>query len=268
MLWGEAGPELKIKSGIATAGYGALAVREETMEEAEELRLLYVAATRARDYLVVALHHKAGARCHAAQLAPVCDGQPTRSRRLPPVAIDPAQPWPGETDAWLAGPPVPADDDGLDTRLRRTEWIDAHQRLVTTGSRSRTLAATTIAGLAHDRQAADPDRVGTASDDPDIDRPPWRRGRAGTSIGRAVHAVLQTVDLASGAEVDRLAETQAVAEGIDSRGREIARLVRAALGSEIVGEAVDGGRYWREMYIGRRPPTSRMARSSKGSSTS
>ena len=62
--------------------------------------------------------------------------------------------------------------------------------------------------------------------------------------------MLQTVDLASGAEVDRLAETQAMAEGIDSRGREIARLVRAALGSEIVGEAVDGGRYWREMYIG------------------
>ncbi len=249
VLWGDGGPELQIKSGIATAGFGALAAREETMEEAEELRLLYVAATRARDYLVVALHHKAGSRCHAAQLAPVCDGHRTLSRRLPVAAIDVDPPRPVETEAWRAGQLVPADDDALDTPFRRREWITAHRRLVTTGSRSRTLAATTIAGLAHDRQTADPgnDR---ANDDPDIDRPPWRRGRAGTSIGRAVHAVLQTVDLASGAEVDRLAETQAVAEGIDSRGREIARLVQAALGSEIVGEAVGGGRYWREMYIG------------------
>ena len=246
VLWGDRGPELKIKSGIATAGYSALAAREQTMEEAEELRLLYVAATRARDYLVVALHHQAGSRGHAAQLAPVCDRHRTLSRRLPPVAIDVGQPGPTET---VSGPPVAADH--LDTPSRRTEWVTAHQRLVTTGSRSRTLAATTIVGLAHDRGAADPGRGRTATDDdPDIDRPPWRRGRAGTSVGRAVHAVLQTVDLASGAEVDRLAETQAMAEGIDARSREIARLVRAALGSEIVGEAVGGGRYWREMYVG------------------
>ncbi|HEY1988533.1 MAG TPA: UvrD-helicase domain-containing protein [Acidimicrobiales bacterium] len=250
VLWGDGGPELKIKSGIATAGYRALAVREEAMEEAEELRLLYVAATRARDYLVVALHHQAGSRGHAAQLTPVCDRHLTLSQHLPPVAIDPGQPRPPESEAWPADPPAPADDDALDTRFRRREWVAAHQRLVTTGSRSRTLAATTIAGLADDRQASDSGRTTTATDDPDIDRPPWRRGRAGTAIGRAVHAVLQTVDLASGAEVDRLAETQAVAEGIDSRGREIARLARAALGSEIVGEAVGGGRYWREMYIG------------------
>ncbi|MGH9097194.1 MAG: UvrD-helicase domain-containing protein, partial [Acidimicrobiales bacterium] len=249
VLWGDGGPELRIKGGIATAGYRALAAREETMEEAEELRWLYVAATRARDYLFVALHHRTGSRGHAAQLAPVCDGHPTLSRRLPPVATDPGPPRPTGSEAWPAGTAVPSDAD-LDTRFRRREWVAAHRRLVTTGSRSRTLAATTIAGLAADRQAADPGHDGTATDDPDIDRPPWRRGRAGTSIGRAVHAVLQTVDLATGAEVDRLAGTQAVAEGIDSRGREIARLVRAALGSEIVGEAVGGGRYWREMYIG------------------
>ncbi|HEV3264109.1 MAG TPA: UvrD-helicase domain-containing protein [Acidimicrobiales bacterium] len=247
VLWGGDGPEMKIKSGIATAGYAELAAREKVMEEAEELRLLYVAATRARDYLVVALHHKAGSRGHAAQLAPLCDGHRTLSRRLEPVVADAGLPMLSEGD----DPPVPAHDDELDTRSRRSEWITAHQRLVTSGSRSRTLAATTIAGLADEHQAAEPgDQNRVAKDDPDVDRAPWRRGRAGTSIGRAVHAVLQTVDLASGAEVDRLAETQAVVEGIDSRSAEITRLVRAALGSEIVTQAVSGGRYWREMYIG------------------
>ena len=251
VLWGGDGPELKIRSGIVTAGYAELAAREKMMEEAEELRLLYVAATRARDYLVVALHHKSGSRCHAAQLAPLCDGHRTLSRRLEPVAADAGQPMRAEGDHWGDGPPVPADDDELDTRFRRSEWMTAHQRLVSSGSRSRTLAATTIAGLADEREAAEPGgETRVAEDDPDIDRAPWRRGRAGTSIGRAVHAVLQTVDLAGGAKVDRLAETQAVAEGIDSRSGEIARLVRAALGSEIVSDAVSCGRYWREMYIG------------------
>jgi ATP-dependent helicase/nuclease subunit A len=259
VLWGDEGPELKIKSGIGTRGYAELEAREKVMEDAEDLRLLYVAATRARDYLIVSLHHKAGSPCHAAQLLARCTARPELSSWLEP-ATDPA-------DALIAfdpeaggrgdDPPVPAAT--VDTEEHRAEWNAAHRRLVTTGSRSRTLSATTIAGLANGGSQHEPGRdasaepgsaAGASKDDPDIDPPPWRRGRAGTSIGRAVHAVLQTVDLASGSDVDRLSETQAVAEGVATRGREIARLVRAALGSAIVGEAVRGGRYWREMYIG------------------
>ena len=41
-----------------------------------------------------------------------------------------------------------------------------------------------------------------------------RRGRAATSRGRAVHAVLQVIDLATGAGLDDLARAQAAAEGI------------------------------------------------------
>jgi ATP-dependent helicase/nuclease subunit A len=92
--------------------------------------------------------------------------------------------------------------------------------------------------------------VGRDGDEPDLDLPPWRRGRAGTSIGRAVHGVLQSVDLDSGAGLDRLAEAQAIAEGVPGRTREIASLVRAALDSEVVRSAVAGGRYWREVYVG------------------
>ena len=49
---------------------------EETMDEQEKLRLLYVAATRARDHLVVSLHHKAGQTCHAARLHERCQEIP------------------------------------------------------------------------------------------------------------------------------------------------------------------------------------------------
>jgi ATP-dependent exoDNAse (exonuclease V) beta subunit len=257
VLWGQRGPELKIRSGIGTHGYAELEAREMAMEEAEDLRLLYVAATRACDYLVVSLHHKAGSPCHAARLLPLCAARPDLSTWLEPAAAMAGQPTRfdrvdgGRSDDRL----VPADDAAhdapVDTPQHRSEWIGAHQRLVTTGSRSRTLSATAIAGLAnHYRHDGPAGAAGTTKDDPDTDLPPWRRGRAGTSIGRAVHAVLQTVDLDRGADVERLSETQAVAEGIATRGREIARLVRAALGSEIVGEAVRGGRFWREMYVG------------------
>ncbi|MBI2168808.1 MAG: UvrD-helicase domain-containing protein [Actinobacteria bacterium] len=82
--------------------------------------------------------------------------------------------------------------------------------------------------------------------------PPWQRGRAGTSVGRAVHAVLQAVDLASGQGLDPLARAQAVAAGVPHREADIARAVRAALDSPLVRAAVDGGRYWREVYVGTR----------------
>jgi ATP-dependent helicase/nuclease subunit A len=240
VLWGHQRPELKIKSGIGTRGYAELEAREAVMEDAEDLRLLYVAATRACDYLVVSLHHKAGSPCHAARLLPLCAARPELSARLEPGADAADEPgWCGPEESGTAGDRSVPETGAADTPRRRSEWIAAHRRLVTTGSRSRTLSATTIAG-----------GVGAGKDDPDTELAPWRRGRAGTSIGRAVHGVLQSVDLASGSDVDRLSETQAVAEGVATRGREIARLVRAALGSEIVGEAVRGGRYWREMYIG------------------
>ncbi|HWE70846.1 MAG TPA: UvrD-helicase domain-containing protein [Acidimicrobiales bacterium] len=240
VLWGDQGPELKIKSGIGTRGYAELEAREAVMEDAEDLRLLYVAATRACDYLVVSLHHKAGSPCHAARLLPLCAARPELSARLEPAADAADEPaWFAPEASGPAGDGRVPEAGAVDTPRRRSEWIAAHRRLVTTGSRSRTLSATTIAGGA-----------GAGKDDPDTELAPWRRGRAGTSIGRAVHGVLQSVDLAGGSDVDRLSETQAVAEGVATRDREIARLVRAALGSEIVGEAVRGGRYWREMYIG------------------
>ena len=264
VLWGDQGPELKIKSGIGTRGYAELEAREAVMEDAEDLRLLYVAATRACDYLVVSLHHKSGSPCHVARLLPLCAGRPELSARLEPAtdAADEADEpvWFAPEESGTASDRRVPEAVAVDTPRRRSEWIAAHRRLVTTGSRSRTLSATTIAGVAagagqdepgHRVPSTDPEgAVGASKDDPDTDLAPWRRGRAGTSIGRAVHGVLQSVDLASGSDVDRLSETQAVAEGVATRGREIARLVRAALGSEIVGEAVRGGRYWREMYIG------------------
>ena len=263
VLWGPDGPEIAITKELRTGGHAELAEREETMDRAQDLRLLYVAATRARDHLVVSLHHKAGADCHAARLLDVCGANPGLDRRLQSGVSPAGLP---EGDPRVSG--RDHDDDG---QRQRHDWIVEHQALIESGRRPRTLAATTVAALArehvdsasgggptdgpsaepgHDSSTRAGSEVDRAGDGADLDLPPWRRGRAGTSIGRAVHGVLQSVDLATGSGVDRLAEVQAVAEGVPGRTAEIVALVREALDSEIVKAAVDGGHYWRELYVG------------------
>ncbi len=116
---------------------------------------------------------------------------------------------------------------------------------------------------------------GAAADDPglekeprDLELPPWNKGRYGTAVGRAVHAVLQAVDLAAavGASVedppeavldgDALAAfrgavaTQAAGEGVAHLEDLVARLAWAGLTSDRVARAVAAPRRWRELYVG------------------
>jgi len=69
-------------------------------------------------------------------------------------------------------------------------------------------------------------------------------------MGRAVHAVLQAIDLGTQDGLDNLARAQAAAEGIANRAGDVARLVRQACESEPVRRAVASGRLWREVPIG------------------
>src|SRR2546429_9066453 len=59
-------------AGFWTCGYEQAKEREEAMAAAESLRLLYVAATRARDHLVMSLYRRGdghAASTHAAAIA-------------------------------------------------------------------------------------------------------------------------------------------------------------------------------------------------------
>ena len=78
---------------------------------------------------------------------------------------------------------------------------------------------------------------------------PWRRGRAGTQVGRAVHAVLQSIDLATGEGLEERARAQATAEGIPSREDDVIRLARIAVNHDLVRRAVRSKRLWREVPV-------------------
>ena len=108
---------------------------------------------------------------------------------------------------------------------------------------TRTSAAVSASGL----EGTEPDVALDATHDPglakgarDLDLPPWSKGRYGSAIGRAVHAVLQTVDLATSARLD-----QAVA------GHEqlVRQLAESGLASDIVKNAT-ARQHWRETYVG------------------
>ncbi|MBV9951470.1 MAG: PD-(D/E)XK nuclease family protein, partial [Acidimicrobiia bacterium] len=109
-----------------------------------------------------------------------------------------------------------------------------------------TIAATALTdegGLDADPEITD----GLEKRPPDMDQPPWLKGRYGSAVGRAVHGVLQTVDLATGDGVADAVAAQCQAEAIPERVDTVTKLVADALGSSIVQEAAARS-YWREVY--------------------
>jgi len=234
VLFGADDPEvcLKAKGPFVTDGYAERQEREKEAWRAEQVRLLYVATTRPVDHLVVSLHHVEGTTCLTAQLLDAARSRPEIGR----AAVDP--------EPAAVAPVAPTED--------REGWITARTAAVEGGRRAPTVAATAIARQARPEATELPTVASGVEDLPsgEAEAPSWRRGRAGSAIGRAVHAVLQTVDLASGAGIDATARAQALAEGVPDREDEIRALASTALAAPIVRTTVaNGWPRWREVPV-------------------
>ena len=233
VLWPAGGTcELRLGPDLETLGYPAADQSERSIEDCEAIRLLYVACTRARDHLVVSLH-RGGRDCLASVLAA---GAATATH---------------ETWAAPATPrPLPVEVPPPREPLRGwEEWTAARRLALANGRRREAESATDIA---HDR-AIMPlpslGRAGLAKQPRDLDLPAWAKGRYGSAVGRAVHSVLQTVDLATGAGLEDLAASAALAEGVADHASDIAAAVRAALESPVIARAA-ARPHWRETYVG------------------
>ncbi|MYJ80728.1 MAG: hypothetical protein F4046_02760, partial [Acidimicrobiaceae bacterium] len=155
----------------------------------------------------------------------------------------------------------------------RDEWERERERILEAASIPLAVAATNLAsaggaegdaataagsarGGGADREAddagTDPDSAGAdpglEKDRDDSEQPPWSKGRYGTAVGRAVHGVLQDVDLSSGEGLESLADRQAAAEGVSGRSRVVAGLARAALDTAVAREAA-ASEHWRELFV-------------------
>ena len=224
---------------ISTEGFEALAEAEKSMSEAEGVRLMYVAATRARDHLVLSLRrtdNDGGAKSHAGQIAEFLEGDPSLWTEIAPTT---------PSDLTDSDPQLPAaSQDGTSLHEHSVEalrqWQGERKSLFDEVGRPSSAAATAL---------------GRAKDDTTEDKPeqqsdePWKIGRAGTGVGRAVHAVLQTVDLATGEGIPERARAQAAAEGVLDREQDIVHLCQVAVSSDVVKRAVASGRLWREVPV-------------------
>jgi ATP-dependent exoDNAse (exonuclease V) beta subunit len=225
---------------VATEEYRAWVPIDEQMGLHERARLLYVACTRAQDHLVVSLHRKerrkapeAAKRTNAellvdgmgGLLAGLADGaESDAAAGVPPGAVRPPAPpppfaaWKAERGAALAAASLP-----------------------------RAVAATALTDEGTSDVGVEPD-PGLDKRPRDLDLPPWLKGRYGSAVGRAVHGVLQTVDLASGAGLEAAVAAQCEAEAVQERAEAVQELVVSALGSPSVQEAARCP-HWREVYV-------------------
>ena len=226
------GPEA---NRIGTAGYEELKVREGLMSNAEDVRLMYVAATRARDHLVLSLRRSADGRGERTRASAISHHLADSPHLWEPVMLEPA-PLPPDGDGGV-GDAAPVQVSAEHTVETWEHWRDERGEVVKALSRPSYAAAT---GL---RQPGEEDKPEQEHAEP------WRRGRAGTSVGRAVHAVLQSIDLSTGDGLEERARAQAVAEGIPGRADEIARLAQMAVESAVVTRALESGRLWREVPV-------------------
>ncbi len=89
VLHGPEGLEARVpgrgREALVTPGYETAWEREAAAAAAERVRLLYVATTRARDHLVVSMHHRVDQACAAATIAAATPPSAPRWAPAPPV---------------------------------------------------------------------------------------------------------------------------------------------------------------------------------------
>ena len=227
-------------SRFLTAGYEAKHKQEDVREDEEHVRLLYVATTRARDHLVLSMHRpdSRNAGLDSTRIAELLEDHDDLWEQ---VELQPQyQLQAMAQDARGIAQSQQPLDQAAHTVETRDEWQAKRREVLSAQGKPASVAATSLADATKDEADANGDMG---------DPHPARRGRGGAPLGRAVHAVLQTISLETGDGIEDTARAQATAEGIPQLESEVAELAWAAVNSDIVRRAVASGRYWREVHI-------------------
>jgi len=218
--------------GICTLSFEAATEHEKLREEAESRRLLYVATTRARDRLIIP-HFHTGDRAggYLKHLVNLADGAAAAAKKVTTEVIaapgDPALHEPRAFRIGLDGEPP---EECTKLCAERADWISARSTLIAESAAGKRLR--TASGLREDDRA-------------DLG-PGARKNRLGRTIGQAVHAVLEQVDLATGARLAALAAEEAARHGIPDHEAVVRKLAENALEMETVQRAAAAGTLYRE----------------------
>ena len=236
--------ELSIGQNRATSGFAAIRDAEAEESRREALRLCYVAATRARDHLVISLYHR-----------PVPGGERSLAQLLAAVVPDGMQTGPGGgplPGAPLQGRFVLAAPLAIDERAYE-RFVSDRGLLLERISTPTSVVATALESVRsptarRSRRTGDV-AAGGFADDADEDGVSWRRARAASKVGRAVHSVLQRIDLQRGTDLVDLARRTAILERCAEDADEVAALVKSALAAPVVRAAACSPTLHREVPV-------------------
>lgn len=256
-------PQIRLKKDeLETSGYTAANTQDGKESKLESTRLLYVALTRAMDHLVVGCYHKQsknGEKSHAQKVWDLLSSSVLAVND--PMSAGSAIEAPTE-------PPLTDSGGSSTTRLPgRAEFAHARDELLVAVNarvatsptalvkqalvkQSLVTAAIEEAAIEEaNEQAADHDA--TEVDDVAPKKYPRRWSNKGAAIGTAVHRVLELVDLANPTddEIMRLAELACAESEIPALVEDVAGRAHTALGADVVRQAGEAGRAWREVYV-------------------
>ncbi|MDP6821705.1 MAG: UvrD-helicase domain-containing protein [Dehalococcoidia bacterium] len=218
-----------------SGGFDALRDQERDAGKMENVRLMYVAATRARDHLIVSTYRKDNDRSSPAAL--IAGYSEDARETWSPIAALSMQPG-AQSLPVNAIPQVDALDDP-------EAWEREHLELIRRMQASPVVAASSL----HEPGELPKQQK---TEDGQIEVDPWRRGRAASAIGRAVHAVLQDVDLGDPYLLGALSAKHARSHDVVDSEQEVLDLAKATLEAPVMRRAAEAdsrGRTWRESYV-------------------
>jgi ATP-dependent exoDNAse (exonuclease V) beta subunit len=240
VLWPRSGGcSFKLGSRLQTADFDVAKPVDEQMDYHERLRLLYVACTRARDHLVVSLHRKVRSSTVTPTSAELLAGA---SPPVPSLVVGPDRAVVRPAPPTVAEPP---EHRAWSARMAAARASAAARSAVSASAFEGTLAGVSFASVS---VLGEPDDAGLAKNPRDLELPPWSKGRYGTAIGRAVHGVLQSVELATGLGFTDAVAAQSLVEGVTPDSALVAALASSALASPLIRRAA-ARPHWRESYV-------------------
>ena len=207
--------------------YEALSEFNKQADELERTRLLYVAATRARDHLIVSKYRKANDTGVVAERLEATLG----------ASPDLWLPVPPEWNALRYVPPVTRQtEEKSDALEQRGNWLMRHHEVLDSASKRRWLSPSDLksSSIAGSDETTDDKPDFQPSFDPDDS---VRRGRAATNIGSAVHAAIQRSLEMPHRDVAMIARIEAEKHGVLENRDEVNRLTSATLDMPLLNRA-------------------------------
>jgi ATP-dependent helicase/nuclease subunit A len=216
-----------------TPGYDAVWEEEKALVEAERLRILYVAATRTRDHLLIPA--VTGRRAAKHLLAHLLNGLPLEDTALVTV-VDANE---------IAAPAIPVEPEQrvgkreIDAAIdQRTEWLEQRDQLRKRAATEREIETASSRERAYGPLAAEVATFGATlmvHDGPPI------------PVGDAVHMVMERITLPDARDLVEIAEDVCLEGDIAEQQDDVILMCRACLDSPAIQNALQSGRLWREV---------------------